>query len=323
MEKIAVLCSGGDAPGMNPCVRSVVRCAIYNNLKVCGVIRGYEGLIKGDFVDLNARSVSNILTRGGTVIKTARSKEFMTKKGREKAGKMLETFNIDGLVVIGGNGSFQGAYMLCKETKRRAIGIPGTIDNDVSGTDYTIGASTALDTALNAIDKIRDTVSSMERIYVVEVMGRKEPFIAIRSGLAGGAEEVLFPGSGYNADDMCDDIKKGWEKGKESWIIVVAEGAAKAESVANKIRKKTGYESRSIVLGYIQRGGSPNAFDRILASRMGAHAVKALLEGETNKMISIRSDDMKLSPLKDAFKKDMKKMKLEKRMYELTKVLAI
>lgn len=323
MKRIAVLTSGGDAPGMNACLRSVVRCAVYNNLQVYGVLYGYEGLIKGDFIKMNARSVSNILTKGGTILKTARSKTFRTKEGRIKAYRFLRKYKIDGLIVIGGNGSFRGAHELYKEHGINIIGVPGTIDNDVSGTDYTIGASTALNTALEAIDKIRDTVTSMERIYIVEVMGRKEPFIAVRVGLAGGAEDVLFPFTEYNIDDMCDDIKKGRAKGKVSWIIVVSEGVAKAPEVADIIEKKTGYEVRSVVLGYIQRGGTPDAFDRILASRMGAASVEALVKGETDKMVGIESHQVRFVSMERAFETDDKKLKLERELYKLTRVLAI
>lgn len=323
MKRIALLTSGGDAPGMNACIRSVVRYSAYSKLEVYGILYGYDGLIKGDFVKMDARSVSNILSKGGTIIKTARSEEFMKKRGRLKAYKSLKKHKIDGLVVIGGNGSFKGAHILYKEHGVNIIGVPGTIDNDVSGTDYTIGASTALNTALNAIDKIRDTVTSMERIYIVEVMGRKEPFIAIRVGLAGGAEDVLFPYTEFNIDDMCDDIRIGRAKGKVSWIIVVSEGVAKAQEVADIITKNTGYEAKAVVLGYVQRGGSPDAFDRILASRMGAAGVEALVNDQTDKMVGIESDEIRLVPFESATEKTNKKLRLERELYKLTKILAI
>jgi len=323
MKRIAVLTSGGDAPGMNACVRSIVRSAIYNNLEIYGVMRGYEGLISGDFKKMDARSVSSILTRGGTILKTARCEEFMTAEGRNKAYRSLKKNKIDGLVVIGGNGSFKGAHTLYREHKVNVIGVPGTIDNDVGESDYTIGSSTALNTALHAIDHIRDTVSSMERIYVIEVMGREEAFLAIRVGLAGGAEDVLFPYNTYDIGKMCDDIREGRSKGKISWIIVVAEGAAKAQDVEKVIEENTGYEARSIVLGHVQRGGSPDAFDRILASRMGAASVEGLIKGKTDKMVGIKSDEICFIPLKKASIKDEKKTRLEKELYELTKVLAI
>ncbi|NQT22886.1 MAG: 6-phosphofructokinase [Candidatus Omnitrophica bacterium] len=323
-KKVAVLTSGGDAPGMNAAIRSVVRCAIYNDLEVFGVRYGYEGLIDGDFIKMNARSVSNILSKGGTMLKTARSERFMKKSGRGKAYSSLKRYAIDSLVVIGGNGSFKGAHKFSIEHKNiQVIGIPGTIDNDVAGTDYTIGASTAVNTALSAIDKIRDTVSSMERIYVVEVMGRVEPFIAISVGLAGGAEDVLFPSSRYKIEDMYDDIRKGREKGKVSWIVIVSEGVAKASEISDLISKNTGYMARSVVLGYVQRGGSPDAYDRILASRMGAHAIEAVLKGESDKMVGIESHSVRLVTFDHACKRTKDKLNMEKKLYELTKVLAI
>jgi 6-phosphofructokinase 1 len=322
VKRIGILTSGGDAPGMNAAIRSAVRCAIYEGLEVKGIMRGYEGLINGELVDMNARSVSNILGRGGTILKTARSKEFMTKKGRRKAFETAKRHRLDGIVIIGGNGSFRGAYALGKEFRVRTIGVPGTIDNDICGSDYTIGAHTAVNTALDAIDKIRDTVTSMERIFVIEVMGRDDPFIATRVGLAGGAEDVLFPYTKYNVDDMCGDITAGRKKGKLSWIIVVSEGAAKAEGVAGVIKKKTGFEVRTIVLGHIQRGGSPEAFDRILASRLGRDAVEALLEGRTNAMAGIVSDESKLTPYSRAVRKEKKKSLLDRKLYKLTRILA-
>ncbi|MCQ9207307.1 MAG: 6-phosphofructokinase [Omnitrophica bacterium] len=322
MKTIGILTSGGDAPGMNAAVRSAVRCAIHRGVRVKGILRGYEGLMAGELIDMNQRSVSNILGRGGTILKTARSKEFRTKSGRKKAFKVIQKHGLDGLVVIGGNGSFKGAYALGKEFKVRNIGVPGTIDNDISGSDYTIGAHTAVNTALEAIDKIRDTVTSMERIFVIEVMGRDDPFIAIRVGLAGGAEDVLFPDTRYSIKDMCDDIIAGRKKGKVSWIVVVSEGVARAGDVAEIIEKKTGFDVRAIVLGHIQRGGSPEAFDRILASRLGYYAVEALLKGHTDAMVGIVSDDLKITPYKQAIKKDKKKVRLDKGLYNLTRILA-
>ena len=323
MKRIGVLTSGGDAPGMNAAIRSVVRCAIHEGLEIKGVMRGYEGLIHNEVIDMNARSVSNILSRGGTMLKTARSKEFMMKSGRKRAFETVKKNSLDGLVIIGGNGSFKGAQIFWKEFKVRSIGVPATIDNDISGSDYTIGAHTAVNTALDAIDKIRDTVSSMERIYVVEVMGRDEPFIAIRVGLAGGAEDILFPYTEYNIDDMCDDIIGGTKKGKLSWIIVVSEGVAGAHEVADIIKGKTGFPVRAVVLGHIQRGGSPEAFDRMLASVLGYHAVEAFLAGHKNAMVGIVSDMLKITPYKKAIKKDRKKLLLDEKLYKLTKVLAI
>lgn len=322
MKTIGILTSGGDAPGMNAAIRSAVRCAIHGGARVKGIIRGYEGLIAGELIDMNMRSVSNILGRGGTILKTARSKEFRRKFGRKKAFKVIQKHGIDGLVVIGGNGSFKGAYALGREFKVRTIGVPGTIDNDISGSDYTIGAHTAVNTALDAIDKIRDTVTSMERIFVIEVMGRDDPFIAIRVGLAGGAEDVLFPDTRYSVKNMCEDIIAGRKKGKVSWIIIVSEGVASAGSVADIIAKKTGFDVRAIVLGHVQRGGSPEAFDRILASRLGCYAVEALFKGHTDAMVGIVSDALKVTPYKQAIKKDIRKVRLDKSLYKLTRMLA-
>jgi len=323
VRRIAILTSGGDAPGMNAAIRSAVRSAIYRSLSVYGVMRGYEGLIDDDIIELNARSVSNILSRGGTVLKTSRSARFFKKEQKLKAGATLKRRDIDGLIVIGGNGSFKGADEFAKLTGIRTVGIAGTIDNDICGSDYTVGAHTAVDTALDAIDKIRDTVTSMERIYVVEVMGRFEPFIAIRVGLAGGAEDVAFPGNDYNIDDMCDDVKEGRKKGKVSWIIVVSEGAQRAEEAAKAIKENTGFEVRAITLGHIQRGGSPSAYDRVLASRLGAQAVDALIEDKANGMVGIVSDKPSFVSFETACKQDKAKMKLDKEIYNLTKILAI
>jgi len=323
MRRIAVLTSGGDAPGMNAAIRSVVRTAVYNNLEVYGVRRGYAGLIEGDFIAMNARSVSNIITQGGTILKTSRCEEFKTREGQGEAVTQLKKYKIDGLIVIGGNGSFCGAHILAKDWGVSVIGIPGTIDNDLSGTDYTIGADTAVNTALSAMDKIRDTVHSMERIFVVEVMGREEGFIAIRVGLTGGAEDILVPDTEYNIDDMCDEIRKGRKKGKVSWIIVVSEGVASAKDVAQLIYENTGFEVRYITLGHVQRGGSPTAMDRILGLRFGAAAVEALLRGETDKMVGVEADKIILTDFETACKHSHEKLGLDRELYKLTKMLSI
>lgn len=322
LKRIAVLTSGGDSAGMNAAIRAVVRTALGQKLQVCGVIRGYEGLIKGDFMEMNHRSVSNIISRGGTILKTSRSEEFMTHEGRRKAVEQLEKHNIDGLIVIGGNGSFQGAHKLAKDWGVAVIGVPGTIDNDLSGSDYTIGADTAVNTALDAIDKIRDTVDSMERIFVVEVMGREDAFIAIRVGLAGGAEDVLYPNTEYNIEDMCDEIREGRRKGKISWIIIVSEGVGSAKDVADLIHENTSFEVRGITLGHVQRGGSPTAADRTLGLRLGEAAVKALLKGETDKMVGIVCDEVVLTDFEKACEKCPKKQALDKELYRLTRVLS-
>ena len=323
MKKIAILTSGGDAPGMNAAIRSAVRSAVYRKLGAYGVMRGYEGLIDGEISQMNARSVSNILTKGGTILKTSRSKRFLEAPFRKRCADNLKKKGVEGLIVIGGNGSFKGAALLGNETGLRIVGIPGTIDNDICGSDYTIGAYTAVDTALDAIDKIRDTVTSMERIYVVEVMGRKEAFIAIRVGLAGGAEEVIYPGTEYNIEDICRDIRSGRDKGKLNWIIVASEGAARANDITAAIKNNTGFEVRPVILGHVQRGGSPSAFDRVLASRLGAAAVDALIEGKMGGMVGIVSDKINFVNFKTACMTDETKTRLDHEIYALTKVLAI
>jgi 6-phosphofructokinase 1 len=322
MKRIGVLTSGGDAPGMNAAIRSVVRTAVYEGLEVRGIMRGYEGLIAGEIIEMNSRSVSNILSRGGTVLKTARSSEFMEESGQKKAATVVRNNGIDGVVIIGGNGSFQGAMALEKVGGIRTIGVPGTIDNDLGSTDYTVGCNTSVDTVLDAIDKIRDTVTSMERIYVVEVMGREEPYIAIMAALAGGAEEVLYPGSDIELEAVARGIKEAEIKGKRSWIIIVSEGYSDAVTVSDKISAMTGYEVRPVTLGHVQRGGSPNAPDRILASVMGAHAVRALISGETGKMVAIKGHDLNLvSYAKACFERE-KDQKLNRELYGMTKLLA-
>ncbi len=323
MRRIAVLTSGGDAPGMNATIRSVVRTAVYNKLEIYGIRRGYAGLIEGDFIEMNPRSVSNIITEGGTILKTSRCEEFKTEEGQKKAVSQLKRHKINGLIVIGGNGSFRGAHKIAKDWGVKVIGVPGTIDNDITGTDYTIGADTAVNTALDSIDKIRDTVHSMERIFIVEVMGREGGFIAIRVGLTGGAEDIIVPDTEYNIEDMCDDIREGRKKGKISWIIVVSEGVASAKDVAQLIHENTGFEVRSITLGHVQRGGSPTAMDRLLGLRLGAAAVDALLKGETDKMVGIQSDEIVLTDFETACRHSHKKLDLDRELYKLTKTLSI
>ncbi|MBN1872166.1 MAG: 6-phosphofructokinase [Candidatus Omnitrophica bacterium] len=323
MKTLAVLTSGGDAPGMNAAIRSVVRSAIYRKFNIYGIMRGYAGLIDGDFMKMNARSVSNIIANGGTILKTSRCEEFKTKSGQRKAVDWLKKRKIDGLVVIGGNGSFQGAHVLAKNWGINVVGIPGTIDNDIAGTDYTLGADTAVNTALDAIDKIRDTVHSMERIFVVEVMGREEGFIAIRVGLTGGAEDIIFPGNDYKIDDMCDDIRAGRKRGKMNWIVVVAEGVAHAKDIEKLIHEETGFEVKSVTLGHIQRGGSPTALDRLLGLRFGAASVDALANGLTDKAVGIIADEIVLTDFEKACKHSKKKIGLDLELYRLTKILSI
>jgi len=322
LKRIALLTSGGDSPGMNACIRAVVRSAASKGIEVFGIMRGYEGLIDGEFKQYGLRSVSNIIALGGTILKTSRSERFLTKEGRKKAIDNLDKNKINGLVVIGGNGSFTGAHILQQEWGGNIVGVPGTIDNDLAGTDYTLGADTAVNTALGAMDKIRDTVHSMERIFVVEVMGRLEGFIAIRAALAGGAEDVLVPETDYTIDEICNEIKAGRKKGKVSWIVVVSEGVATGFEIAKLINENTGFETRHVTLGHIQRGGSPTAFDRILGARMGAAAVEALINDEKDKMVGIEADVIVLVDFIKACQHSVKKIALDRELYRLIKLLA-
>jgi len=306
IRKIGVLTSGGDGPGMNAAIRAVVRCAINHGLKVDGIIRGYAGLLKEEIVPLNHRSVSNIINKGGTILKTARSQEFATLRGKKKAVKILKKHKIDCLIVIGGDGSYKGANVLFEKFNFPVIGLPGTIDNDINGTDETIGGHTAVNTALDAIDKIRDTAQSMERIFVIEVMGNRSGYIATEVALGAGAEEVIIPERKCDFHELVEDIKDGNKKGKVSWIIVVAEGAGKAEHIAAKITKMTGLETRFVVLGHIQRGGVPTGRDRILATRLGVAAVECALEGMFGKAIGILSDEINIIDLKKAVHREYK-----------------
>ncbi len=285
---------------MNSAVRAVVRTALYNKVKAVGVFKGYQGLIKGDFKNLDRRSVSGIINLGGTILKTARSKDFLLKKNREKAYLNLINYGIDGLVVIGGDGSFRGAYKFGKEFNFPIIGIPGTIDNDIVGTDFTLGADTAVNVALDAVDKIRDTVDSMERIFVIEVMGRNCGYIALETGLAGGCEEAVIPENKYNINKICGRIVRGHKQGKVSWIIIVAEGAVSGYDIASEIREKTSLEVRVTVLGHIQRGGRPTARDRILGSKFGSFAVELLLKGVKGKTVGVKADKLTAIDFKNA-----------------------
>jgi len=282
IKKIAVLTTGGDAPGMNPAIRSVVRYGIAQGLEVMGVFRGWWGLINEELKVLNQRSVSGIIGQGGTVLKTGRCAEFRTKEGQGRAYETIKKHNIDGLVVIGGNGSFAAAHDFYKKYNVPSVGVAASIDNDVNGIDYTFGTDTAVNTALEAIDKIRDTATSMERIFVVEVMGRESGFIALTVALAGGCEDVIIPERELNLNAVCHDIVHGNLIGKMSWIIVLAEGAGKADNIARQITDITGLETRTVVLGHVQRGGRPTAFSRDLALNLGRYAVDCLLAGKTD-----------------------------------------
>lgn len=305
MKRVGIFCSGGDAPGMNATIRAVVRTAIFNGLEVAGIIRGYSGMIKGDIRPLNARSVSGIIGRGGTILHTARSPEFMQYEGRKTAYEQLNKADIDGLVAIGGDGTFRGAYQFTKEFSIPVMGLTGTIDNDCWGTDYTTGFDTAVNIALEAIDRIRDTAASHDRIFFVETMGRSSGFIALWSGLAGGAEAIFIPEAHEDLERTAREICDGREKGKTSAIVVVAEGeeAGGAFTIAEKFKAITGLDYRVTILGHIQRGGAPTAFDRILATRSGVRAVEALLEGRKNEMVGIHNMEMTCVPFTEIWDK--------------------
>ncbi len=286
MKKIAVLTSGGDAPGMNAALRAVVRVGIYNGFEMYGVKRGYQGLIEGDIEQMDVASVGDIIHRGGTKLRTARSEEFRTEKGVKKALDVLHMFNIDALVVIGGDGSFRGAKELSK-SGFPTVGIPATIDNDLAYTDYTIGFDTAINTVISAISKVRDTSTSHERASIIEVMGRNCGEIALYSGLAGGAESIIIPELETSVDDVCRKLIQGRNRGKLHNIILLAEGVGKPYEWAEKIKEKTDVEVRVSVIGYLQRGGNPTAFDRVLASRMGAHAISLLMENKSGRVLGV------------------------------------
>lgn len=318
MKKIAVLTSGGDAPGMNAAIRAIVRTGLDKGLKVMGVERGYSGLINGELFDMDRYSVSDIIQRGGTILKTARCEEFKTEEGRKRAATILRAYGIDGLIVIGGDGSFRGAQLLSK-LGISTIGLPGTIDNDLAYTDYTIGFDTAVNTVLDAINKIRDTSTSHERASVIEVMGRNCGDIALYAGIAGGAESIIIPEIGYNPDEICTSILKGKMRGKLHNLIVLAEGVGGANELAKKIEEVTGIESRATILGYIQRGGSPSAQDRILASKMGYRAVELIEEGKSSRVVGIKNGSIIDMDIDEALAMEKK---LNKDLYEIAKVIS-
>jgi len=306
IKKIGVMTSGGDAPGMNAAIRSVVRTCAYHNIECVGIYRGYEGMIEGDFTLLNARSVNNIINKGGTFLKSARSKEFRTKEGRQKAYLQLKSVGIDALVLIGGDGTFTGGMIFNQEFNFPIIGIPGTIDNDILGTNSTLGYDTALNTVVEAIDKIRDTASSHKRLFFVEVMGRDVGHIALNAGVGAGAEEILVPEEDLGLDRLLESLKKSKTTGKSSSIVVVAEGDKIGKNVFELKdyvdENLPDYDVRVSVLGHMQRGGSPSCFDRVLASRMGVKAVESLLEGKTSYMVGIINNKIELYPIDKAVK---------------------
>jgi len=320
MKKIGVFTSGGDAPGMNACVRAVVRSSIYNGCEVMGIQYGFEGMIRGQFVDLQARSVSNIIQRGGTILRTARSKEFYSVEGRAEAARQLREAGVDSLVAIGGDGTFKGASEFIKEYGTPVIGVPGTIDNDLFGTDYTIGYDTAVNTAMEAIDKIRDTAASHDRLFYVEVMGRDSGFIALDVGISSGAEHIAVPERHGDLQDLKEELETLRRK-KSSAIIIVAEGEDEggAFSLAEKVKGVGGYDYRVCVLGHIQRGGAPSARDRLLASRLGVAAVEALLEGRTNEMVGEIHGKITFTPLDETWSK---RKSIEPDLWRLAAMLA-
>lgn len=319
MKTIGILTSGGDAPGMNAAIRAVVRSAIYYGCKVYGINRGYKGLIESDLVEMNLSSVGDIIHRGGTILKSSRCEEFRTEEGRQKAVKILKKHGIDCLVVIGGDGSFMGAQKL-SDLGFPAIGIPGTIDNDLAYTDYTIGFDTTLNTIVDAISKIRDTTSSHERVNIIEVMGRHCGDLALYSGLAGGAETIIVPEVDYKIDDICLRLETTKKRGKRHSIIVLAEGVGNASDIGKEIVERTGVDLRVTVLGHVQRGGSPTVSDRLLASRLGVRAVELLLDGQSARVVGIRDDKIIDMEIHEAL--SMKK-DFDKESYQMAQILSI
>ncbi len=320
MKRIGVVTAGGDAPGMNAAIRAIVRSAVYNGLEVIGIERGYAGLLEGEYRILDRRSVSGIINLGGTILRTIRCKEIKTDEGIEKAAEFLKEIRIEGLIAIGGDGTFRGASRLYRASGIPMIGVPATIDNDVSGTDTTIGFDTAVNTALNAIDKIRDTATSHERIFIVEVMGRYRGFLALEVGLAGGAEIILIPEIKLDLNKICERIKRDREEGKISEIIVMAEGAGDSRLVTEHIAKETGYNVRLAVLGHIQRGGAPTARSRILACEFGHKAVELLLTGERKRMVGIRGNEITSVDLDHSW---MVEKKIDLNRYRLAEILSL
>lgn len=318
MKKIAVLTSGGDAPGMNAAIRAVVRTAIHNGIEVMGVQRGYAGLINGELFPMNRSSVSDIIQRGGTILRTARCLEFKQEEVRKEAAQILANNGVDALVVIGGDGSFTGAKLLSK-LGVKTIGLPGTIDNDLTYTDYTIGFDTALNTVVDSIDKIRDTSTSHERVSIVEVMGRDCGDIAVHTGIACGAEYIITPEKGYDKDELCRVILEGKNSGKMHNLVLLAEGVGGASELAKYVESQTGIETRATVLGHIQRGGAPSAFDRVLASRMGSKAIELLMEGKTSRVVGIKNNEIFDQDIDEALALDRT---FDEKLYEISEEIS-
>jgi 6-phosphofructokinase 1 len=324
IKRIGVLTSGGDAPGMNAAVRAVVRSAAFYKVECIAIYQGYQGLIDNKVKVMNARGVNNIINKGGTVLKSARCLEFRTPDGRKKAFETIQKHNIDGLVVIGGDGTFTGAMIFQSEFNVPVMGIPGTIDNDIFGTTHTIGYDTALNTVIEAIDKIRDTAISHNRLFFVEVMGRDAGHIALNAGIGAGAEEVLIPEEDMGLDRLLESLKRSEKSGKSSSIVVIAEGDKSGKNVfeiAEYVEKNLPYyDVRVSVLGHMQRGGSPSCFDRVLASRMGVFAVESLLNGKSNMMVGLKNEEMILSPFEKAIKG---KSEINKDLIRVSDILTI
>jgi 6-phosphofructokinase 1 len=322
VSKIGVLTSGGDSPGMNAAIRAVVRTGLYYNLEMFGIMRGYQGMIEDDIIPMHSRSVANIIQRGGTILKTARSKEFFEPEGRKKAYDNLKKHGIDGLVIIGGDGSFRGAQKFATEFDIPCIGLPGTIDKDIAGSDFTIGFDTAVNTAVEAIDKIRDTADAHDRLFIIEVMGRDAGYIALHSGIATGAEHILIPETKTDIEAVVDSLEEKERRRKLVNMIVVAEGdeIGGANEVAAIINKRLPHmDTRVCILGHIQRGGSPTCLDRLIASRLGFAAVEALLEDKRNNMIGIVNNKLHMTPLDKAIKA---KQKISDEWMRVVKILA-
>ncbi len=319
MEKIGVVTAGGDAPGMNAAIRSIARTAIFHGLKVVGVERGYTGLIEGKTRPLDARSVSGIINRGGTILRTARCEEIKTEEGIRKAADTLKANKIDGLIVIGGDGSFRGASEIYKVSGIPVVGVPATIDNDVAGTDTTIGFDTAVNTALFIIDRIRDTATSHERVFVIEVMGRKRGFLTLAVGFAEGAEFILIPEIKFDIEAICNKLKQGRKKGKTSEIIVMAEGAGDSTQIVSEIKERTGYDVRLTVLGHALRGGPPTAQSRILANKFGAYAVELLLKGAKKRMVGVKGEKIVSVDLEYSWQQWKE---IDEKLYRLAEILS-
>ncbi len=321
ITKIGVLCSGGDSPGMNAAIRAVVRTGIYHGLEVYGIMRGYSGMVENDIVKMESRSVANIIQRGGTILKTARCKEFFTPEGRKKAYDNLKARGIEGLVILGGDGSFRGAQIFSNEFDIPCIGLPGTIDKDIAGTEFTIGFDTAVNTAVEAIDKIRDTADAHDRLFIIEVMGRDAGYIALHSGIATGAENILIPEKKTDVDKIIKSLQEKEKRKKLVNLIIVAEGEdGGADQLAKAIKEQVpGLETRVCILGHIQRGGSPSCMDRLIASRMGYHAVECLLEGRHNVFVGIVNNRMNYIPLNEAVKK---KQRISDQWMDIVRILS-